>query len=102
VGSHFELAELAQLADGTAATLAVQLQPALDKGLLMRVRSQNEAPTCRWSHDRTQQAAYSLIPPRRSRACICRSAAACARPPRRRGWPSACSRSSTAAMRGRR
>jgi PAS domain S-box-containing protein len=69
LGHQFERGILAQIADRPSAEIATQVEAAVQLGLLLLVHEVGEEASAerhrmyRWSHDRVQQAAYSLLAP---------------------------------------
>jgi diguanylate cyclase (GGDEF)-like protein/PAS domain S-box-containing protein len=59
LGARFELGDLASIAAQAPAALKTHLCDAVDQGLLSQASG---TESYRWSHDRVQHAAYSLIP----------------------------------------
>jgi predicted ATPase/GAF domain-containing protein len=72
-GNRFECLSLAQLAEIHAGEAVMQLQPALQAGLIMApdkvfAGSEHDSPVYRFRHDRVQQAAYAEISPEVAKA----------------------------------
>jgi PAS domain S-box-containing protein len=69
IGHQFDVDMLAQVANRPPADMAAQLEVAVQQGFLLVVREADEENCAephriyRWSHDRVQQAAYSLTAP---------------------------------------